>query len=93
MSITWEKLETFTGNRTMPSPEGDVLVEGVRDIKIRFEYKDITHERTVNVCFDEDGNYDEEQTNNRIQEVANGVKHKIDVGVISAPEPSPDPGQ
>lgn len=96
MSITWEKLETFTGTRTVVSPaEGggtkEELSENIRDIKVRFQYNDVIHERNINVCFDEDGNYDEEQTDARIEQIANSVKYKIEVGVISSPEPAPNP--
>lgn len=97
MSITWELLEEYTGTRvqTLSSPEGDVesTVNNVKDIRVRFQYGGVTHERLVNVCFDEDGNYDHESTEARVQEMANGVKYKIDIGVISNPEPAPNPGE
>lgn len=93
MSITFELLEEFTGTRTneMPDPENEgqtieAVQEDVRDIQVRFTSEDsgCVHERSVNVVFTE-GAYDEELTLERIQEVANGVEHKIACGVISQP--------
>ena len=92
MSITFELLEEFTGSRTneMPDPENEgemvsTTDDNVRDVQVRFTCEDsgCAHERSVNVCFDEDGEYDEEATLVRVQEVANGVAHKISCGVIS----------
>lgn len=99
MAVTWTKLETFTGSRdqTAPDPdnEGQTITTSVdcRDIKVSFTDGTITHERMVNVCYDADGNYDETATDERIGEVARGVEHKIAVGVITNPEPAPDPGE
>lgn len=45
----------------------------------------LTHERTVNAVFDADGLYDSDATEQRVQEVANGVANKIQVGVITLP--------
>lgn len=93
MSITFELLEEFTGTRTneMPDPDNEgqtieAVQEDVRDIQVRFTSEDsgCVHERSVNVVFTE-GAYDEELTLERIQEVANGVEHKIACGVISQP--------
>ena len=58
----------------------------MRDIQVRFTCEDsgCVHERSVNVVFT-DGEYDAELTLERIQEVANGVEHKIACGVISQP--------
>ena len=89
MPVTWEKLETFTGSRTtsMPDPdnEGETIdtTSDCRDIHVRFTDETITHERHVNVCYDADGNYDEDATDLRIGEVAMGIENKIAVGVIS----------
>ena len=92
MTITFELLEEFTGSRTneMPDPENEgemvsTTDDNVRDVQVRFTCEDsgCAHERSVNVCFDEDGEYDEEATLVRVQEVANGVAHKISCGVIS----------
>lgn len=93
MSVTFELLEEFTGTRTneMPDPDNEgqtieSVQENVRDIQVRFTCEDsgCVHERSVNVVFTE-GAYDEELTLERIQEVANGVEHKIACGVISQP--------
>ena len=89
MPVTWTKLETFTGSRTTTAPdpenEGEVIetTTSCRDIHVRFTDGTITHERHVNVCYDADGNYDEDETDIRIGEVAMGVENKIAVGVIS----------
>lgn len=92
MTISFELLETFTGQRThsLPDPENEGqtidTTEECRDIQVRFTCSNtaITHERSVNVCFDIEGNYDEEATLIRIQEVANGIDAKIHAGVISS---------
>lgn len=93
MSITFELLEEFTGTRTteMPDPENEgqtieSVQDNVRDVQVRFTCEDsgCVHERSVNVVFT-DGEYDAELTLERIQEVANGVEHKIACGVISQP--------
>jgi hypothetical protein len=91
MSITYELLEEFTGTRinemSDPDNEGETITEesACTDIQVRFTCGDTdkTHERSVNVCFDADGNYDAEATAVRIGEVANGVGHKMACGVIS----------
>ena len=88
MPVTWTKLETFTGSRTTTGPDPDNLEDNVditvdcKDIQVRFTDGTVTHERNVNVCYDADGNYDEEATDIRIGEVANGVEAKIASGVI-----------
>jgi hypothetical protein len=90
MPITWEKLENFIGTRTtsMPDPdnEGQTIDSACdcNDVQVRFTNGTITHERYVNVCYDDEGNYDESATDARIEEVARGVEHKITVGVITA---------
>jgi len=91
MAVTWTKQETFTGSRTQvmtdpenPDQEISTTVD-CRDILVEFREGTITHSRHVNVCYDEDGNYDETATDIRIGEVANGIQGKIDAGVISAP--------
>lgn len=89
MPVTWEKLETFTGSRTTSGPDPDNEGETIettttcRDIKVRFTDGTITHERTVNVCYDSEGAYDETATDTRIGEVAAGVENKIAAGAIS----------
>ena len=89
MSVTWTKLETFTGSRTTSSPDPDNEGETIdttvdcRDIEVEFTDGTITHRRMVNVCYDADGEYDEAATDIRIGEMAAGVENKIAVGVIS----------
>ena len=94
MAVTYELLETFNGTRveTTPDPdnEGETIestVTGITDIKVKFtsDHTDPAsiHERTVNVCFDGSGNYDDTATKARCVEVANGVENKYAVGVIS----------
>ena len=89
MPVTWTKLETFTGSRTTSAPDPDNDGETIettsdcRDINVRFTDGTIVHERYVNVAYDSDGNYDEEATDEIINQQAAGVENKIAVGVIS----------
>lgn len=89
MAVTYTKLEEFTGTRTtsMPDPdsEGETLetTSECRDIQVRFTDGTIVHERSVNVSFDADGNYDEDATNEVLELHCRGVENKIAVGVIS----------
>ena len=89
--VTYELLEEFTGTRVqeMPDPdnEGETLSAEVacRDVSVRFtcSRSNCVHERTVNVCFDDDGEYDSVATDVRVSEVARGVEVKIGCGAIS----------
>ena len=91
MPVTYELLEEFTGTRTIKTPdpenEGETksVTTSVSDINVRFTCSetDKTHERTVNVCFDADGEYDADATAVRIGEVAMGVGNKMANGVIT----------
>jgi len=89
MPVTWTKLETFTGTRTTQIPDPDNMEETIdstvdcRDIEVEFTDGTITHRRFVNVCYDADGNYDEDATDERLDQHAMGVENKIAVGVIS----------
>jgi len=91
MTVTYELLEEYTGARSeeMPDPDndGETISTSVdcRDIKVRFtsDAPALTHERGVNVCFDDEGDYDAAATLVRIGEVGSGVQHKIAAGVIS----------
>lgn len=89
MSVTWTKLETFTGSRTTSTPDPDNeggtidTAADCRDIEIEFTDGTITHRRMVNVCYNTGGEYDEAATDIRIGEMAAGVENKIAVGVIS----------
>jgi hypothetical protein len=56
-------------------------------VPVTFDHAGIVHERTVNACLDEAGNYDEAATAARVDDVARGVEHKIAVGAITEPEP------
>ena len=90
MAITYELLEEFTGSRTYEVPDDDhegetkSVTTSVADINVRFSCSETnkTHERTVNVCFDADGNYDADATAVRIDEVATGVGNKMANGVL-----------
>lgn len=74
----------------------NALEENERVVCVKFEYNDVTHERNVNAVFT-DGVYDEEATAKRVEQVAAGVKIKIDSGIIQnveeviAPEEVVDP--
>ena len=89
MTVTYTKLEEFTGTRTtsMPDPDNDgettETTTDCRDIHVRFTDGSITHERYVNVCYDSEGNYDEDATNERLDQHCRGVENKIAVGVVS----------
>ncbi len=90
MAITYELLEEFTGSRIHEVPDDDhegetkSVTTSVADINVRFSCSETnkTHERTVNVCFDADGNYDADATAVRIDEVATGVGNKMANGVL-----------
>ena len=91
MAVTYTLKETFTGKRTVttPDPENEgKTIESTTDVKdIIVEFKsdspDITHTRNVNVVFDGSRNYDDTATKARCAEVAMGVENKINVGAIS----------
>lgn len=57
-------------------------------VKVTFEYNGVTHVRGVNACLTEAGKHDSKATKARVAEVANGVKHKIELGVITNPPPA-----
>lgn len=54
-----------------------------KSVTATFEHNGVTHERSVNACHTEKGGYDKKATAARIEEVANGVAVKIDMGVIT----------
>ncbi len=70
-------------------PDPDDLTKTVteektcKDIEVEFTDGSTTHTRMINVCYDSEGNYDEEATDKRISEVARGVEIKIAAGAIS----------
>ena len=89
MAVTFELLEEFDGTRThtMATPDGDedTIETGVRNVKVRFtcDQTEVTHERLVNVVFDDEGDYDAEATLSRVEEVARGVENKIACGSLA----------
>ena len=91
MAVTYTLKETFTGKRTIKTPDPDNegktidTTADVTDIEVEFksESANVTHTRFVNVCYDGSGNYDETATKARCEEVANGVENKINLGIIS----------
>lgn len=56
-------------------------------VTVTFEYGGVTHTRGVNACLTATGKHDVKATKARVAEVANGVAHKIDLGVITNPPP------
>lgn len=59
------------------------LDETTRQVAVRFRDAGVTHDRRINACYDADGQYDEQATAARVQEVARGVAVKIALGVIA----------
>ena len=95
MAVTFTLNEEYTGFRTveiaaMEGEEATTEQHPTRSVSVTFTDGAITHQREVNVCFDSEGNYDEEATMVRIGEVARGVEQKIAAGVISAPAADED---
>lgn len=60
-----------------------------RSVPVTFTSGDIVHKRDVNAVLKDDGSYDKAATRARVEEVAQGVAHKIAAGVITAPTPEP----
>tara|TARA_B100001093_G_scaffold435505_1_gene433477 strand:+ start:214 stop:495 length:282 start_codon:yes stop_codon:yes gene_type:complete len=93
MAISYTLDETFTGKRTTQVPdmenEGETVdqVNDVIDIMVTFTddsyTPDKTHTRSVNVVFDGSGDYDEDATKVRVEEVMLGVQNKFAVGALS----------
>lgn len=92
MAISYNIDETFTGKRTqqMPDPkeEGKTIdtEETVHDVIVTFTDDSYdparVHTRNVNVVYDENGDYDEDATKVRIEEVMAGVEQKMKLGVV-----------
>jgi len=84
VTVTYELLEEFTGSRTHEVPDSEPITIDVNDINVRFTctLTNKTQERSVNVCFDSDGNYDADATALRIGEVAEGIASKFACGAI-----------
>jgi hypothetical protein len=58
-----------------------------RSVPVTFTSGEIVHKRDVNAMLKEDGSYDKLGTAARVEEVAQGVAHKIEAGVINMPKP------
>lgn len=93
MTISYNIATAYTGTRTtsMPDPdnEGETIetTYNVTDVEVVFTDDAYdpskTHTRTVNVCFDSEGAYDDAATLGRVEEVMAGVAHKMSLGVIA----------
>ena len=60
-----------------------------RQVPVTFTEGEIVHKRQVNAVLKEDGGYDAAATKLRVSEVAQGVAHKIGLGVITVPPAEP----
>ena len=58
-----------------------------RTVPVTFTSGEIVHKRDVNAVLKDDGSYDKAGTAARVEEVAQGVAHKIEAGVINMPKP------
>lgn len=61
-----------------------------RTVPVTFTSGEIVHKRDVNAVLKDDGSYDRVGTKARVEEVAKGVAHKIELGVITNPPPEPE---
>lgn len=61
-----------------------------RSVPVTFTKGEIVHKRDVNAVLRDGGSYDRAGTKARVEEVGQGVAHKIDLGVITNPQPEPD---
>jgi len=52
-------------------------------VPVKFTHGGVVHRRAVNACRNADGAYDAAATKMRVAEVASGVQHKIEMGVLS----------
>lgn len=53
-----------------------------RTVPVTFTHGGVTHRRQVNAVVDAAGEYDREATRQRVDEVAEGVRAKIDTGLL-----------
>lgn len=53
-----------------------------RTVSVTFTHNGIIHRRPVNAVLDANGAYDKAGTARRVSEVAEGVAHKMDLGLI-----------
>lgn len=58
-----------------------------RTVSVTFTSGGVKHDRAVNAVLKGDGSYDKAGTKARVDEVAQGVAHKIGLGVITNPPP------
>jgi len=58
-------------------------------VPVTFEHEGVRHRRDVNACLTDAGKFNAKATAARVEEVALGVAHKIELGVIANPEPDP----
>ena len=88
MTVTYTLKETFTGKRAQvipnPDKEGETVTTeiSVTDIIVEFVKDDKKYTRNVNVVFDSDGNYDDEATKERCEQIATGMNAKIAANAI-----------
>ena len=54
-----------------------------KKVKVTFTEGTLVFERDVNACLDDKGELDIESTEERVNDVAKGVAHKIAIGVIT----------
>ena len=62
-----------------------------RSVPVTFTSAEIVHKRSVNAVLKDDGSYDKTGTAARVEEVAQGVAHKIAAGIIAVPKPESPP--
>ena len=53
-------------------------------VPVTFSHAGVQHKRQVNACLTARGRYDAAATAARVEDVARGVEHKIDAGVITS---------
>jgi len=51
-------------------------------VPVKFVHNGVTHSRSVNAVLDAEGAYDRAATKARVDDVARGVAHKIEIGVL-----------
>lgn len=59
-----------------------------RTVPVTFKHDGVEHSRSVNACLTDAGRYDAKATAARVEDVARGVEHKINSGVITNPPPA-----
>nr|WP_315384199.1 hypothetical protein [uncultured Sphingomonas sp.] len=61
-----------------------------RTVPVTFTIGEIVHKRDVNAVVDGQGAYDKAATKARVEDVANGVAQKIELGIIGVPQAALD---